>query len=148
MAAAGFAVIGVAVAIAFPLFGGALHPGYDHARQFISGLGASGAPNASLVNDYGILPAGVLLTLFPLLAWQARRWATRVVYHSSVGWVASPRSLGLRHCHRISSSLVFLSGSSREACLPGSSRAASIWVSRLVRHPALEQLDCCHGQLP
>lgn len=69
--AALMAMAGATLAALFPLVAGAFHPGYDHARQFISELGAAGAPNADLTNWLGFLPAGVLLTLFPILAWRA-----------------------------------------------------------------------------
>jgi hypothetical protein len=69
--AAVLAIAGATIALSFPLVGGAFHPGYDHARQFISELGANGAPNARLVNYFGFLPAGLLLTLFPVFAWRA-----------------------------------------------------------------------------
>lgn len=65
------ALLGVLIAVGFPIVAGAFHPSYDHARQFISELGAHGAPNAALVNYAGFLPAGILLTLFPVFAWRA-----------------------------------------------------------------------------
>lgn len=64
------ALLGVLIAVGFPIVAGAFHPSYDHARQFISELGAHGAPNAALVNYAGFLPAGVLLTAFPAFAWR------------------------------------------------------------------------------
>jgi hypothetical protein len=89
------AIAGVAIALIFPLVGGAFHPDYDHARQFISELGANGEPNAQLVNYFGFLPAGLLLTLFPLFAWRAlpRAFLTTVglagVALYSIGYVAA-----------------------------------------------------------
>lgn len=50
--------------------GGQYFPNYSHASQFISELGALGAPNAPVVNFAGFLPAGVLISAFALLAWQ------------------------------------------------------------------------------
>lgn len=52
------------------VIGGATFPGYQHASQFISELGARGAPHAQLVNVGGFLPAGVLLCAFAVLAWK------------------------------------------------------------------------------
>jgi hypothetical protein len=39
----------------------ALRPGYSHVSSFISELGASGTPHASLMNSLGFVPAGLLL---------------------------------------------------------------------------------------
>lgn len=46
------------------VFGGAQFPGYSHAAQFISELGARQAPHEQLVRWAGFLPAGVLLLVF------------------------------------------------------------------------------------
>lgn len=46
------------------LFVGALTPGYSHLSQFLSELGASGAPHESLMNLAGILPSGLLTVAF------------------------------------------------------------------------------------
>lgn len=51
--------------------GGATFPNYSHASQFISELGASGAPNARIINLAGFLPAGLLLTAFAFFAWRS-----------------------------------------------------------------------------
>jgi hypothetical membrane protein len=40
------------------------HPGYSHLVNFISELGATGAPRAALMNDGGFIPAGVLIAGF------------------------------------------------------------------------------------
>jgi hypothetical protein len=50
------------------LVGGALHPGYDHAAQFISELGARGAPAEGLMRYGGFLPAGLALSVFAIAA--------------------------------------------------------------------------------
>jgi hypothetical membrane protein len=50
------------------VLGGANFPNYSHASQFISELGAEGAPNARLINLAGFLPAGLLITAFAFLA--------------------------------------------------------------------------------
>lgn len=47
---------------------GARTPGYSHVSQFISELGATGAPQEGLVRFAGFLPAGVLLLGFCGLA--------------------------------------------------------------------------------
>lgn len=48
--------------------GGAAWPGYSHVSQFISELGATGAPHGRLVSLGGFLPIGLALTLFAVLA--------------------------------------------------------------------------------
>ncbi len=47
---------------------GALTPGYSHMSQFISELGATGAPYSLWVRFGGFLPAGVLLLVFCVTA--------------------------------------------------------------------------------
>lgn len=47
---------------------GILTPGYSHVTQFISELGATGAPHEGFVRFAGFLPAGVLLLAFCVLA--------------------------------------------------------------------------------
>ena len=42
------------------------HPGYDHLKNFISELGATGAPGAAIMNFAGFLPYGVLMVGFAL----------------------------------------------------------------------------------
>jgi hypothetical protein len=43
------------------ILSGALRPGYSHVASFISELGASGTPHASLMNVLGFVPGGLLL---------------------------------------------------------------------------------------
>jgi hypothetical protein len=52
------------------VLGGAAFPGYSHTSQFISELGATGAPHEKLVRFAGFLPAGVLLCLFVIGAFK------------------------------------------------------------------------------
>ena len=40
------------------------YPGYDHLKNFVSELGAVGAPGAAIMNYAGFLPYGVLMTAF------------------------------------------------------------------------------------
>jgi uncharacterized protein DUF998 len=61
-----FAVMAVMVVVA-----GALTPEYSHASQFISELGARGAPQEWVVRFGGFLPAGILLLAFCLFAFIA-----------------------------------------------------------------------------
>lgn len=74
--AAAVGLLGVAWIVALTVVGGAAYPGYDHATQYISELGARGAPYAGWVNGLGFLPAGLLLTTFAALAWRAVPRAT------------------------------------------------------------------------
>jgi Protein of unknown function (DUF998) len=46
--------------------GGLRYPGYDHFKNAISVLGATGSPSASLMNFAGFLPYGVLVAVFAL----------------------------------------------------------------------------------
>jgi len=55
--------------LAMVLIGGATFPGYDHASQYISELGATGAPRGFEVSWYGFLPVGVLMIAFAVFAW-------------------------------------------------------------------------------
>ncbi len=54
----------VAWALAVPLLGGALQPGYSQLAQFISELGASGAAHGGAVSLLGFAPTGALLLAF------------------------------------------------------------------------------------
>lgn len=65
------ACLGALSIVLLTVIGGAAFPGYSHASQFISELGARGAPHAQLVNFGGFLPAGVLVCVFAVLAWKA-----------------------------------------------------------------------------
>lgn len=44
-----------------PAIFGMQQPGYSHLRDYISELGANGAPYADWVNYFGFLPIGVLV---------------------------------------------------------------------------------------
>ncbi|GGD08808.1 DUF998 domain-containing protein [Aquisalinus flavus] len=48
--------------------GGLTWPGYSHVSQYISELGAIGAPQAFAVNWFGFLPIGILMIVFCLAA--------------------------------------------------------------------------------
>lgn len=62
------AVIGYVLLAILIVAGGAAWPGYSHIGQFISELGANGAPHGRLVSLAGFLPVGVLLMAFSVLA--------------------------------------------------------------------------------
>jgi hypothetical protein len=60
--------LGVALVTLLTVLGGAVSPGYSHVSQFISELGASGAPHETMVRFAGFLPAGLLLCVFAVAA--------------------------------------------------------------------------------
>lgn len=62
------------------LIAGALHPGYSHVGQFMSELGAQGAPGGWMVNYLGFLPTEILFLGFVGLAFRraGRDGVTRV----------------------------------------------------------------------
>jgi hypothetical membrane protein len=73
-------VAGLGILLASVVWGGWNYPGYDHARQFMSELGATGAVTGPAVSQWGFVPNGVLITVFCLLAaWILRRSALAVV---------------------------------------------------------------------
>lgn len=73
-------VAAVGILLAAVVWGGAVYPGYDHARQFMSELGATGSVTGPTTNALGYVPNGVLVTVFSLLAaWILRRSALAVV---------------------------------------------------------------------
>lgn len=43
-----------------------LRPGYSHIHHFISELGATGTPDAALMNWFGFIPSGILISSFGL----------------------------------------------------------------------------------
>jgi hypothetical membrane protein len=60
--------LGVLAVVLLTIVGGANFPNYNHASQFISELGADGAPNARFINLAGFLPAGIFITAFAFFA--------------------------------------------------------------------------------
>lgn len=65
----GLLLAGIAAPIALgiaSLVAGSLQGNYSHLDQFISELGASGAPYRAVMNYAGIVPAGVLTVLFSI----------------------------------------------------------------------------------
>lgn len=61
-------LIGYLILAILIIGGGMAWPGYSHASQFISELGATGAPQGRLVSLGGFLPVGFLLSLAAVLA--------------------------------------------------------------------------------
>lgn len=70
----GLLLIGELIQLGTVLIGGAVYPGYDHARQYISELGATGAVTGPAVSGWGFVPSGLLIGAFCLIAaWLLRR---------------------------------------------------------------------------
>jgi hypothetical membrane protein len=68
-------VLGLAVFVA-----GSRYPGYSHVSQFISELGATGAPSPSILNFGGLIPAGALTIAFAVaMYWRYRSGAVLAV---------------------------------------------------------------------
>jgi len=64
------ALLYAACLVLLTLLAGAATPGYSHAAQFISELGARGALHEAPVRFAGFLPAGVFLLLYCYAAWR------------------------------------------------------------------------------
>jgi len=65
------AVLSYVLLLAVIVGGGAAFPGYDHVSNYISELGATGAPHGKLVSLWGFLPSGLLLVVFAATAFLA-----------------------------------------------------------------------------
>ena len=65
------ALLGAAWLVAMVLLGGAGFEGYDHVSQYISELGATGAPQGWQVSWLGFFPIGLLICAFAVCAWKA-----------------------------------------------------------------------------
>jgi hypothetical membrane protein len=66
-----FAVLALAFVVLLTILGALFFPGYSHTAQFISELGARGAPQEMLIRFAGFLPAGVFLILFVIGAFMS-----------------------------------------------------------------------------
>lgn len=83
----GLLVIGELIQLGAVLVGGAVYPGYDHARQYISELGATGAITGPTVSWWGFVPSGLFITAFCLIAaWLLRRNVLAVVACLMLAW--------------------------------------------------------------
>lgn len=65
------ALLGAVWLVAMVLIGAAGFEGYDHVSQYISELGANGAPQGWAVSWLGFLPIGILICAFSVFAWHA-----------------------------------------------------------------------------
>lgn len=76
----GLLVAAEALLLVMVVVGGARYPGYDHLNQFISELGATGAPDGWAVSWLAFLPIGLLVMAACLLiAWWVRSSALAVL---------------------------------------------------------------------
>ena len=83
----GLLIVGELIQLGAVLVGGAAYPGYDHARQYISELGATGAVTGPAVSWWGFVPSGLLITAFCLMAaWLLRRNVLAVVACLMLAW--------------------------------------------------------------
>ncbi len=65
------AILGAGIVFLLIVIGAAAFPGYSHVSQFVSELGATGAPQEMLVRFGGFLPAGILLSIFAAAAFKS-----------------------------------------------------------------------------
>ncbi len=64
----GLLATGFLIQLVTIVWAGAVYPGYDHTRQFISELGATGAVTGRAVSWWGFVPSGLLIGTGCLLA--------------------------------------------------------------------------------
>jgi hypothetical membrane protein len=65
-----FALLALVFVVLVTVLGALSFPGYSHTAQFISELGARGAPHEMLIRFAGFLPAGVFMILFVIAAFK------------------------------------------------------------------------------
>ncbi len=89
------AVLGAAWLVAMVLIGAAGFEGYDHVSQYISELGATGAPQGFEVSWFGFLPIGLLISAFAIFGGMAAPRSVLAVlgfvgvFLFSIGYVGS-----------------------------------------------------------
>lgn len=74
--------------LATAMLGGLAYPGYSHVAQYISELGAQGAPHGRLVSTFGLIPSGLILLVgCALTVWQCVERSPAVVLGLlALGW--------------------------------------------------------------
>jgi hypothetical protein len=99
-AALGLLTAGAMVQWGAAIVGGALYPGYDPSRQYISELGAAGAATGWAVSWLGFVPAGLLtMAGFLVAAWLLRSRAAAVAGCLLLAWYgASLTGAGVFPC--------------------------------------------------
>lgn len=70
---AAFGLIAPVIRLTSILVVGWLNPDYSQSRDYISELGAVGAPNAWLMNSFGIILVGIMLSGFSIVLWRVLR---------------------------------------------------------------------------
>lgn len=79
----GLLILGEAILLGMVVVAGARYPGYDHSRQYISELGATGAVDGWAVSWVGFLAVGTLTLAFCLIA----AWLMRRSLLGVIGWL-------------------------------------------------------------
>lgn len=83
----GLLTVGFTIQLITILWGGAAYPDYDHARQYISELGATGALTGPAVSWWGFVPSGLLIGGGCLIdAWLSRRNVLAIAAWLGLAW--------------------------------------------------------------
>jgi len=83
----GLLAAGFLIQLVTIVWGGAVYPGYDHTRQFISELGATGAVTGPAVSWWGFVPSGLLIGAGCIIAaWLTRRSGLAAAAWLLLGW--------------------------------------------------------------
>lgn len=83
----GLLVAGFLIQLIAIVWGGAVYPGYSHASQYISELGASGTVTGPAVSWWGFVPSGLLVGVGCLMgAWMNRRSLPAIAAWLGLAW--------------------------------------------------------------
>jgi hypothetical membrane protein len=83
----GLLAIGLLIQLITIVWAGAVYPGYDHAHQYISELGATGALTGAAVSWWGFVPSGLLIGAGCLIAaWLGRRNGLAILAWLGLAW--------------------------------------------------------------
>lgn len=83
----GLLALGLIIQLIVIVWAGAVYPGYDQVRQYISELGATGAVTGAAVSWGGFVPSGLLIGAgCALAAWIRRRSGLAVAMWLLLGW--------------------------------------------------------------
>jgi hypothetical membrane protein len=111
------------------LVAGSRHAGYSHVHQFISELGATGAPHRAMMNYGGLVPSGILTVLFSIAMLRTLK--------SHVACALGSLSVAVMGVARLGAGLF--------SCDPGCSLAAMSRAARL--HVGFGMFAFCFGIL-